>query len=265
MSAQEFPGKLEFVFVDDASTDGSIPLIQKLTAGWPDVHIILNKENKGPAIRLNQGCKIATGRFLFLMDSDDLLAPKALKAMFDAMHKEQADFFYGGWKRLKPNVTFECPPLKNFVYTIASPPLLRLLQNNYAGMAMMVDRQLFLKAGGADERLFIQDLSVALRLSLHANKLFLGKNTLVWAPTTPNQLSPNRTQRGPAFQYMLELLDQIGGYALEKKWLFRRLVSVVWKARRSKILWWPFFLFYAFVKYVRPRPFGVAFLARCLP
>ena len=63
----------EFIFVDDCSTDNSVELIKQETKGWNNVKIIRNGENKGPSIRLNQGVQYATGKYLYLLDSDDII------------------------------------------------------------------------------------------------------------------------------------------------------------------------------------------------
>src|SRR3546814_981543 len=81
LAAQQPMPQAEYIFVDDASTDGSVALLQGLAAQLPGMTVMTNDRHAGPAIRLNQGAAAACGRYLCLVDADELIAPDAVAVM----------------------------------------------------------------------------------------------------------------------------------------------------------------------------------------
>ena len=61
---------LEFIIIDDASTDTSLDIIKS----YNDKRILLikNEVNIGLAASLNKGIEIARGKYIARMDSDDI-------------------------------------------------------------------------------------------------------------------------------------------------------------------------------------------------
>lgn len=249
----------EYIFVDDASTDNSIALIQERTKDWPKIKIIHNTENEGPARRLNQGASKARGTYLFLMDMGDILLPDALEKMVLSLQKENGDLFYGGWNRsLKalPKVIHSLSPF------VSETPYQDVLAHGCTKMSVLCTRALFEKAGGADPRLFVQDQSLALRLGFYAKKLLISKTIVIYAPPSKHMLSRNLAQQHHdgfhAFKNALE------DFRSEERVLYAKMVSVVWKKKRGTPFGWPFFLFYALVKWCHPKPFAIPWLAHCV-
>jgi len=60
----------EVIIVDNASTDGSVELIEKLFGSYPRIRVIENRENLGHAEGCNIGARVARGRYLVFLDSD---------------------------------------------------------------------------------------------------------------------------------------------------------------------------------------------------
>jgi GT2 family glycosyltransferase len=81
--AQELPGGLETIVVDNGSTDGTGELLRSLGAA---VRVIANTENAGFAAANNQAAAEARGRILFFLNSDTrLTAPDTLAELADAV------------------------------------------------------------------------------------------------------------------------------------------------------------------------------------
>ena len=66
----------EFIIIDDASTDGSLEIIQSYND--PRIIILQNNENLFLAASLNKGIKSAKGKYLVRMDADDISMPERL-------------------------------------------------------------------------------------------------------------------------------------------------------------------------------------------
>jgi len=60
----------EIIIVDNASTDGSIELVEKLFGFHPFIKVVENRENLGHAEGCNIGARVAKGRYLVFLDSD---------------------------------------------------------------------------------------------------------------------------------------------------------------------------------------------------
>ncbi|QBM17203.1 hypothetical protein MARI_13090 [Marinobacter sp. JH2] len=73
-------GNIEYIVVDDGSTDGTFEILQKYeTAGKLRLLTHLNRENRGQAAALNVGLEAATGDYIVILDSDDLLHPQKIQ------------------------------------------------------------------------------------------------------------------------------------------------------------------------------------------
>ncbi len=251
----------EYIFIDDLSKDASVRVIEESFSAEEHCTIIKNKQNAGPAIRLNQGCAIAKGDYLCLIDSDDIMADGALEIMLNALKKEGSDFLFGFQQ--KTNKTQE--ELLNIKldaeegYQTSNAPLDTVLSGKYVRMAYLVSRELYEKSGGCDERIFIQDESLPLRLAYHANKLISLSTPAIYAPKAEQSLSNNKAQQwhDRFYAYYFALSDFTNATTTQRTELYKQAISTIWKAKKKnsnllqKI---SFFLFYLRVKTLGMQP-----------
>ncbi|MFC4784703.1 oligosaccharide flippase family protein [Nocardioides sp. MAHUQ-72] len=69
---------VEVIVVDDASTDASGRVADRLAREDPRVRVLHHLTNQGPVATFNDGLAVATGEFLVRLDADDLLTPGSL-------------------------------------------------------------------------------------------------------------------------------------------------------------------------------------------
>ncbi len=62
--------KFEIVFVDDGSTDGSLPLLESIQSKNPQVIVIALRKNFGQTAALSAGFDMASGEIIIAMDAD---------------------------------------------------------------------------------------------------------------------------------------------------------------------------------------------------
>jgi glycosyltransferase involved in cell wall biosynthesis len=77
----------EVIVVDDASTDDSAAVAERLAAQDSRVTVVRHLRNTGHVVAFNDGLAAATGEFVVRLDADDLLTPGSLvraTALFDA-------------------------------------------------------------------------------------------------------------------------------------------------------------------------------------
>ena len=73
----------EVIVVNDGSTDNSLEILQS----YSDKIKIVSKTNGGTASAINSGIKIASGEWIKVLDSDDLLYPTALEILVSEASK----------------------------------------------------------------------------------------------------------------------------------------------------------------------------------
>lgn len=80
----------EFLIVDDASTDGSADVVEEWARRDTRVRLIRNTSNKGQTPCLNQGLRLARGKWVARQDADDLSHPTRLAEQFQftTMHPD---------------------------------------------------------------------------------------------------------------------------------------------------------------------------------
>jgi len=77
----------ELLIVDDASSDGTVSLLQKLLEEKPDNRVTLIRlaENVGPSGARNAALEAARGRFVSFLDADDEYLPEFLAVLHEKM------------------------------------------------------------------------------------------------------------------------------------------------------------------------------------
>ncbi|MGM9748202.1 MAG: glycosyltransferase family 2 protein, partial [Candidatus Cryptobacteroides sp.] len=83
-------GNVEVIAVDDGSTDGSLDVLKS----FGDSIRIFSKPNSGQADARNAALEIATGEFVYFMDSDDWIGPDTLKKCVEKCREENLDFVF---------------------------------------------------------------------------------------------------------------------------------------------------------------------------
>ncbi|CAN5796983.1 hypothetical protein BH24ACT15_BH24ACT15_38240 [soil metagenome] len=85
---------LEIIVVDNGSTDGTSAMLADLRD--PRLHIITNDVSLGPTGGRNCGLERARGRWVAILDDDDLWAPTKLRDQIAAAESAQSTWAYTG-------------------------------------------------------------------------------------------------------------------------------------------------------------------------
>lgn len=81
---QTYPGDLQVIVIDDGSTDGTSTIAKQ----YPGVDYRY-QENRGVSSARNAGIKIAHGKYITFLDSDDIWDPEKLSEQISFMEKHQ--------------------------------------------------------------------------------------------------------------------------------------------------------------------------------
>ena len=176
----------EIIVVDNASSDGSVELIQK---EFPQIRIIANSSNLGFATANNQALKIAAGDYILLLNPDTIVHKNSLDSLIKVL-EENPDFGMCGPKLIDENAVLYhsigyIPTFRSILHSKTFFRSLGVFRGHYkkltapnfnydkqgdveqlSGAALMVRRPLMDKIGGMDEKFFLyyEDVDFCLRI-----------------------------------------------------------------------------------------------------
>ena len=163
--------ELEIVAVDDGSTDRSGAIAEDYAARHPGRVRVIHTPNGGLGHARNTGLEAAQGEYLLFLDSDDTLAPGAIREMLTALDGsfEVGIFDYVAvsedGRELGTTRGCEregCFTLEEYPQLLFSPP---------NAVNKLWRRSLFLDSGVRfPDRLWFEDLATVPRLYLHAQR-----------------------------------------------------------------------------------------------
>lgn len=86
--------EIEIIAVNDGSTDDSLEIVKKYQL--KDKRIVsFSQENQGQSVARNLALQHATGEYIYMMDSDDILSgPEVLQTCYEYAEKNRADFVF---------------------------------------------------------------------------------------------------------------------------------------------------------------------------
>ena len=86
---------VEFLFIDDASTDNSVSLLETIVGEYPKrqehLHIVRMPKNGGRAVARQKGIDSATGEYVIHVDSDDWVDSNMLELLYVDAKRTGAD------------------------------------------------------------------------------------------------------------------------------------------------------------------------------
>ena len=88
----------EWIIIDDCSTDGSIEFLKNLLNKDKRIKVIFSEKNGGSAAARNKGLKVATGRYITFLDSDDTIDDNYLESQVNFI-KDNGPLISAGYRR----------------------------------------------------------------------------------------------------------------------------------------------------------------------
>lgn len=89
---------IEIIVVDDASTDDTSSVVEKLAEHDSRIRLIQHKKNAGTLVSRKNGILASHGKYVMLMDQDDTLAPYTLTSLMQFAQQHSADIYHFGVK-----------------------------------------------------------------------------------------------------------------------------------------------------------------------
>jgi glycosyltransferase involved in cell wall biosynthesis len=101
--AQSFQS-IEFLICDDCGTDSSMNIVREYQKNHPrgnNIRIVCQPRNMGVSAARNRLIDEAKGRFLYFMDSDDIIEPYTIALLVDNQNKYNADIVFGSYDKIE--------------------------------------------------------------------------------------------------------------------------------------------------------------------
>lgn len=101
--AQTFDS-IEFLILDDCSTDSSVDIVREMQSEHPrgrDIRIVSQPCNMGVGPARNRIIDEAHGRYLYFMDSDDLIAPGTIDLLHGSLVSNDAEIAFGSYEKIE--------------------------------------------------------------------------------------------------------------------------------------------------------------------
>lgn len=86
----------EFIIINDASTDDSLKILQRIQEKYKKIILVNNEKNIGPAASRNIGFRMAKGKYIAILDADDVAVIDRLRIQYDFLEKNKDIFLVGG-------------------------------------------------------------------------------------------------------------------------------------------------------------------------
>lgn len=239
VAAQEGSFEREVIVVDDGSTDGSRELLDSLGPRLPGFRLI-TQSNQGPSSATNRGLAAAAMPLVKLLDGDDLLAPYATGHLIECMEKLGVEVMIGGGQEYCPGKAPVWLGLSASPPRVLADPLWALLRKIwFTPSNLLVRREALQASGGCDERVFVQDYTLALRLARFCR--FGVSDTPIVAALGRADLAPDRVSSNKAqilhdlnLALLLFIEDNPDLPSYYRRFAWRRIAGRSWKwARRE--------------------------------
>ena len=166
----------ELIVVNDGSSDCSLGVVRCMSQETPIS--IIDKKNGGASSARNAGAEVAKGKYIALLDGDDIWHPNHLKLLADAIRRHPHIRFFGtGYEReCGDHIYYTFPWGGTCIKNVYSALRYAQLFNS---SSVAIERDLWVEVGGFNEKCsFYEDYEFYFRLGLYTKCCIVRRNSV---------------------------------------------------------------------------------------
>ena len=192
----------EVIIIDNASTDGGADYILH---NYPQFNLIVNKENLGFSVAVNQGIKASNTEYVFLMNNDVVLEPDCISKLLECIQKDEKVFAAASKMVQYQDRTIiddagDEYTILGYTKKVGNGKSIKLYGNgreifSACAGASIYRRDVFNKIGYFDENFFayMEDVDISYRARIYGYKCIYCPNAVVYhvgSATSGSQYNP---------------------------------------------------------------------------
>ena len=227
---------LEFIFVDDCSTDSGLVVLYKVLNIFQErrtsVKIIKHTRNMGVATARNTGLHAARGKYIAWVDADDWIESNMLESMFEEAERTNADIlwtdFYNKYENTEDYIIQECKCTSlDIIKSLLDGYMIGALWNKLIKRSLFIDFNIRFPDGlnmCEDLRVSIELFYYALKVTYLPNAFYKYNKCNQVSISTQNASLPKRNlgwiENLKGIEFFIKdkgLFDQVEGRLLKRK------------------------------------------------
>lgn len=240
---------LEILLIDDGSTDSS-GLICDQYKEFDNRIKVFHISNRGLSEARNLGLRIAVGKYILFIDSDDYIEMDSIERLLTGILDKNIDFVMGNYREIDQN--YSCDKVRNGVqpyFPYSSPEIMKLLIQNKAWYPaaylnlyrkdFLINNTLFFRKG-----FYYEDLELLPRLFFTANRIvyvdyifynyIIRENSIMTSGTTLEK----RNHKLIIYKDWFRLFKKVEDSEWQRLLYGMLVSSYLWAVRYHKITSW---------------------------
>ena len=216
----------ELVVVNDGSTDASLSVVKRLSEEIP--MRIVDKVNGGVSSARNAGANVAIGKYIALLDGDDMWLPEHLELIGAAIVKfPDVKFFGSGYERIANKSVYYTIPWGGMVRTNVYSAFRYAQPINSSTVA--IERCLWQSVGGFDERYsFYEDYEFFFRIGMHTQCCIVQKISARYMNDANVQATKKTDECSPQTRPHLKTIEKCLRDVVSDANMFRYARTQIW-------------------------------------
>ena len=150
----------ELIVIDDGSVDSTVDIVREISANEPRIQLYINQSNMGVSKTRNRGFDLAQGKYIALLDSDDIWHTDKLEKQLALLKEKKADVVYSSYCMVSEDI-----PDKQKKYIVpVQISYSDMLCENFVGCSTVLMRSEIAKMYCFDSAFFHEDYVLWLNL-----------------------------------------------------------------------------------------------------
>lgn len=198
---------VEYIFIDNNSTENSITLLNKLLFSTDLNYVVLSEIEQGAGHARNRGIKEAKGKYLVFLDCDDSIDPRKIDYDLEIMKENEVDFVFCRALKIYEDGRQIKHPIGGIKQGVNNPPDLGLIWLKHffylqGSGSLLIKKQVVLDLGCFNNSRTGEDAFLFIRMGLVYKGYFYDKTFFNYYRYSDSTISTvNRDKDGTLFSY----------------------------------------------------------------